>query len=110
MKTAKKCKKEIKYLRSVISSSVSHRYFMIFSVKEKGDSIKQEVDAMNQLYTAYSDCVSKMRENGMEIYEPDENHSENQLYYLYTVLQKDRIGKNLIMIISWMLQKIFKSN
>lgn len=95
--TNKNCKemqkKEIKYLRSVISSSVSHRYFMIFSVKEKGDSIKQEVDAMNQLYTAYSDCVSKMRENGMEIYEPDENHSENQLYYLYTVLQKDRIGK-----------------
>ena len=86
-------KKEIEYLKSVISSSVSHRFFMIFSVKEKGDSIKQEVDAMNQLYTAYSDCVSKMRENGMDIYEPDENHSENQLYYLYTILQKDRIGK-----------------
>ena len=86
-------KKEINYLKSVISSSVSHRFFMIFSIKEKGDSIKQEVDAMNQLYTAYSDCVSKMRENGMDIYEPDENHSENQLYYLYTILQKDRIGK-----------------
>lgn len=85
--------KEMEYLRSVINSSVSHRYFMIFTVKEKGDSIKQELVAMNRLYSAYSDCLSKMRENDMDFYEPSESHSENQLYYLYTILQKGRIGQ-----------------
>lgn len=75
-------------LRSVINSSALHRYYMIFTVKEKEILSKQELDAMN-VYIPYIQTVFQNERNDMDFYEPSESHSENQCIIFIRYYKKD---------------------
>lgn len=89
-----KCKElqkdEIEYLKAITESSVSHRYFIIFKIENVADNADAELKAINQLYIDYATAKRYLGKAGLGLVEPTQNHSENILYFLYSIILKDR--------------------
>lgn len=80
---------EIEYLKQVKSHSVARRYFMIFKVQNVANTVEDSIKAINELNGHYLTAKHHLTNCGLSIHEYSENHSENMLYCLYTILHKN---------------------
>lgn len=80
---------EIEYLKLVKSHSVARRYFLIFKIENVASLMEDSLKAINELNGYYLTAKHYMNNCGLDIIDYSENHSENMLYCLYSMLHKN---------------------